>query len=52
MTTLARPGPMADIPAAEAVGQGATLSGDVVVRETVEVETRKLWQDVAVAFGC
>jgi hypothetical protein len=40
---------MASTPAA---GRGATLSGDVVVRETVEAETRQLRRDRTVAFGC
>jgi hypothetical protein len=43
---------MASTPATEAAGRGATLSGDVVVRETVEAETHKLRRDRAVAFGC
>jgi hypothetical protein len=43
---------MAGIPATQAAGRGATLSGDVVLREAVEAETHKLRQDGAVAFGC
>jgi len=42
---------MVGTPAAEAAGRGATLSGDVVVREAVEAETHERRQDGAVAFG-
>jgi hypothetical protein len=38
-------------PSAEATRPGATLSGDVVVREAVEAETHKIRRDGAVAFG-
>jgi hypothetical protein len=41
---------MASTPAAEAARRGVTLSGDVVVREAVEAETRKLCQKCLLIF--
>jgi G:T-mismatch repair DNA endonuclease (very short patch repair protein) len=42
----------AGAPVAEAAGWRVTLSSDVIVREAVEAETRKLRWEGAVAFGC
>jgi hypothetical protein len=43
---------MAGTLVAEAAGQRATLSDDVVVHEAVEAETHQLRRDGAVALGC
>jgi hypothetical protein len=46
-----RPGPMAGTPTEEATGQGATLSGDMARRKTVEAETHQRRRNRAVSYG-